>query len=91
MSPEGQGMIDDERGLGDYSPIRESGPMPENREAMNAPAASAAPPPQAPDGAAPSRTAPREASLGEALRTVYRQTVEEDIPAEMLDLLKRLD
>lgn len=28
--------------------------------------------------------------LGSALRTVYQRTVEEDIPAEMLDLLGKL-
>lgn len=28
--------------------------------------------------------------LGDALRNVYQQTVQEDIPAEMLDLLNRL-
>ena len=28
--------------------------------------------------------------LGDALRDVYQQTVQEDIPAEMLDLLNRL-
>lgn len=31
-----------------------------------------------------------EADLGNALRNVYQQTVEEDIPQEMLDLLNRL-
>ncbi|OYW83138.1 MAG: hypothetical protein B7Z20_12975 [Sphingobium sp. 32-64-5] len=31
-----------------------------------------------------------DANLGNALRTIYRQTVEEAIPDEMLDLLKRL-
>lgn len=31
-----------------------------------------------------------DADLGSALRSAYQQTVEEDIPAEMLDLLKRL-
>lgn len=87
-------MIDDERGLEDRAPIRECGPGPGDRTAMTAPAASSAPsapPAGGADGTAPPRPAPREASLGEALRTVYRQTVEEDIPAEMLDLLKRLD
>lgn len=44
---------------------------------------------KAPGSAASS--ANREAGLGVALRTAYQQTVEEDIPAEMLDLLKRLD
>jgi hypothetical protein len=29
-------------------------------------------------------------SVGRALRTVYQQTVDEDIPAEMLDLLGKL-
>ena len=32
-----------------------------------------------------------KAGLGDVLRTVYEQTVQEDIPAEMLDLLKRLN
>lgn len=31
------------------------------------------------------------AGFGAALRAIYRQTVDEAIPAEMLDLLKRLD
>ena len=32
-----------------------------------------------------------EANIGTALRAVYQRTVEENIPQEMLDLLKRLD
>lgn len=32
-----------------------------------------------------------DAGLGNALRNIYQQTVDEDIPSEMLDLLKRLD
>jgi|GEM_PF-1849568 len=32
-----------------------------------------------------------DSDLGDALRTIYQQTVDEEIPAEMLDLLKRLD
>ncbi len=31
-----------------------------------------------------------KADLGNALRTVYQRTVEEDVPQEMLDLLRRL-
>ncbi|PZU60242.1 MAG: hypothetical protein DI547_04280 [Sphingobium sp.] len=30
-------------------------------------------------------------NVGTMLQSVYRQTVEEDIPAEMLDLLSKLD
>lgn len=42
-------------------------------------------------GDTPSAAAEEEdATLGQALRTIYRQTVEEAIPDEMLDLLKRL-
>lgn len=37
------------------------------------------------------REAARDASLGTALRSVYSQTVNEDIPAEFLDLLNKLD
>lgn len=31
-----------------------------------------------------------EGSVGQALRTVYKEAVEEDIPQEMLDLLGKL-
>ncbi|MPT47650.1 MAG: hypothetical protein E2598_04410 [Sphingobium sp.] len=31
-----------------------------------------------------------EADLGNALRAIYRQTVDEEVPDEMLDLLSRL-
>lgn len=30
-------------------------------------------------------------SVGDALRAVYREAVDEDIPDELLDLLKKLD
>lgn len=33
----------------------------------------------------------RDASVGAALRSVYAQTVDEDIPDEFLDLLSKLD
>jgi hypothetical protein len=33
----------------------------------------------------------KDRDMGAALRTVYQKTVEEDIPAEMLDLLGKLD
>lgn len=33
----------------------------------------------------------RERNVGDALRAVYREAVREDIPDEMLDLLKKLD
>ena len=32
-----------------------------------------------------------DAAMGEALRSVYQQTVEESVPAEFLDLLGKLD
>ncbi|WP_062731240.1 NepR family anti-sigma factor [Sphingobium abikonense] len=32
-----------------------------------------------------------EGQVSQALRTVYQRAVEEDIPAEMLDLLSKLD
>lgn len=35
--------------------------------------------------------APQQGNLGNALRTVYQQTVSEDIPPEMLDLLGKLN
>ena len=38
-----------------------------------------------------SPTKEEEAGFGAALRAIYRQTVDEAIPAEMLDLLRRLD
>ena len=34
---------------------------------------------------------PADPPMGPALRSVYQQTVEEAIPAEMLDLLSKLD
>lgn len=33
----------------------------------------------------------KDRDMGSALRTVYQKTVEEEIPAEMLDLLGKLD
>jgi hypothetical protein len=41
------------------------------------------------EGTVPVRQAPHD--VGTALRNAFRATVEEDIPAEMLDLLRRLD
>lgn len=35
--------------------------------------------------------ADENANLGTALRRVYQQTVDESVPSEMLDLLKRLN
>lgn len=46
---------------------------------------------QAGDAPLPQAMTEEEADLGHALRNIYRQTVEEAIPDEMLDLLKRLD
>jgi hypothetical protein len=37
------------------------------------------------------RTPSEPNDVGTALRNAFRATLEEDIPAEMLDLLKRLD
>lgn len=42
------------------------------------------------DGASRAPIADENATLGNALRTIYQQTVEERVPDEMLDLLKRL-
>lgn len=39
----------------------------------------------------PSAPKAAPADVGTALRNAFRATVEEDIPAEMLDLLRRLD
>ncbi|MBP6030777.1 MAG: hypothetical protein KA533_05045 [Sphingobium sp.] len=55
--------------------------------------------PAQPDAIAPERTdgsslkpfADVNVSLGTVLRSIYQQTVEESIPDEMLDLLKRLN
>jgi len=33
----------------------------------------------------------REGAIGDALRSVYQQTVSEDVPSEFLDLLGKLD
>lgn len=41
--------------------------------------------------AEPSEPKAAPADVGTALRNAFRATVEEDIPAEMLDLLRRLD
>ena len=46
---------------------------------------------QADNALLPQAMTEEEADLGHALRNIYRQTVEEAIPDEMLDLLKRLD
>lgn len=40
-------------------------------------------------GKAPRRT--RDGNVGEALRSVYQQTVNEDVPPEFLDLLGKLN
>lgn len=37
------------------------------------------------------RTSKDEGQVANALRSVYQRAVDEDIPAEMLDLLKKLD
>ncbi|RXR29853.1 NepR family anti-sigma factor [Sphingobium fluviale] len=42
------------------------------------------------DGSPLAPIADENATLGNALRTIYQQTVEERVPDEMLDLLKRL-
>ena len=40
--------------------------------------------------ARPGKRRPPAAEFGQALKTVYQRTVEEDIPPEMLDLLGKL-
>ena len=40
--------------------------------------------------ARPTKRRPPAAEFGQALKTVYQRTVEEDIPPEMLDLLGKL-
>ena len=48
--------------------------------------------PEVGEGSAKTRpVANEEADLGNALRKAYQETVEEEIPTEMLDLLKRLN
>ncbi len=42
------------------------------------------------DGSPLAPIADENATLGNALRSIYQQTVEESVPDEMLDLLKRL-
>ena len=37
------------------------------------------------------KTRPREKDMGAALRSVYQKAVDEDVPDELLDLLKKLD
>ncbi|HEX7876899.1 MAG TPA: NepR family anti-sigma factor [Sphingobium sp.] len=53
------------------------------------------PAPEVKAAAARKRRAPAakkdEASVSNALRSVYQRTVEEDVPSEMLDLLRKLD
>ncbi len=44
-----------------------------------------------PDVASEAAPKPGCADYGEALRSIYRQTVEEEIPEEFLDLLNQLD
>jgi len=61
-------------------------PATANGEEGNAPANPAEHPVEHPKAA----TA-EDVDLGNALRAIYRQTVEESIPDEMLELLKHLD
>lgn len=37
------------------------------------------------------RQDPSDGEVGKVLKTVYQRAIEEDIPAEMLDLLSKLD
>jgi hypothetical protein len=41
-------------------------------------------------GAKERRSLPREGSVGSALRSIYQQTVNEEVPREFLDLLGKL-
>jgi hypothetical protein len=47
--------------------------------------------PNKPRAKARAGNAPQQGNLGNALRSVYQQTVSEDIPPEMLDLLGKLN
>lgn len=40
---------------------------------------------------AKARVQSKDRDMGAALRTVYQKTVDESVPAEMLDLLSKLD
>jgi hypothetical protein len=44
-----------------------------------------------PQASGAARVQSKDRDMGAALRTVYQKTVEEAIPAEMLDLLGKLD
>lgn len=44
-----------------------------------------------PERAKSSGQQPMDRSMGDALRAVYHEAIDEQIPAEMLDLLKKLD
>ena len=46
---------------------------------------------EVPDRARAPRAHPREKDMGDALRSIYHDAVEEDVPNELLDLLKKLD
>ncbi|QPQ56275.1 hypothetical protein IC614_06555 [Allosphingosinicella flava] len=47
-------------------------------------------PDNGPDFAPKSKKKPASPEVGHALRSVYQQTINEDIPPEMLDLLGKL-
>ncbi len=74
-------MIDDERRV---TTDMEQGRSDDGNDAMNRKGPSASP-------AAPPSPTPEDAGIGSALRAIYTRTVDEAIPQEMLDLLKRLD
>lgn len=46
---------------------------------------------QVPAGRKGASTDHKEKSVGDALRAVYREAVDEQVPDELLDLLKKLD
>lgn len=72
-----------------------SGATPEQHGSAPAPAVeigndNAVPRHRLPDARSGSAKA-QENPVGQVLRSIYQQTVSEDIPAEMLDLLSKLD
>jgi hypothetical protein len=59
----------------------------DNKKAASPPAKSAA---SAKSGSRQRSPSAREGSVGSALRSVYQQTVNEEVPQEFIDLLGRL-
>ena len=60
-------------------------------EAAPSAGARAKPAGKASSGGGKRASSKEEGQVSQALRTVYQRAIDEDIPAEMLDLLKKLD